>query len=305
MFSGRTIDGMIADFSSYTLCAGPYTAVLSTLGAGIARLTLHGRDLLMVHDPLTVPDGYSGQVLIPWPNRLRDGKYSWDGVEYELPCNDEGTHTALHGLCADRQWAATLVEESCVEFSLFVEPVDGFPWAFSSTVRYSLDADRGLTVCVSTTNQSDTPMPYGVSHHPYLMPGGGSVDEWTVTAPAGSVYEADDQLIPVRKHDVAVLGHDYRAGRAMTGVSVDHCFSDLPEGEWIVRVESKSRGVAVLLHSDARWLQMYSGDFIGRAGIAVEPMSCPPNALASGDDLVVLSPGQEHSFTFRVSGDIA
>ena len=58
-------------------------------------------------------------------------------------------------------------------------------------------------------------------------------------------------------------------------------------------------GVGVSLSSDARWLQVYSADNIGRVGVALEPMSCPPNAFNSGTDVVALSAGQTH--TLRAS----
>lgn len=294
----------MAAFSSLTLNAGPYSAVLSSLGAGLARLTLSGTDLVMPHNPLTVPLGYSGQTLLPWPNRLRDGLYEWQGRSLSLPCNDEGTHTALHGLVAESVWDVSVAEASVAEFEVSLLASAGYPWSFQSWVRYELDAERGLTVRIETQNCSDEPIPYGVSHHPYLLPGAGTVDDWTLEAPAASVFDADAQLIPVSKNAVEELGHDYRTAVAMSGQSVDHCFTDLPAGEWTVTVAHPGLGVASHLHADARWLQMYSGDFIDRAGLAVEPMTCPPNALATGEDLIVLAPGESHVFSYRLSGSL-
>lgn len=289
-------------FADVSLRSGNYHAVLTSGGAGLASFTLCGIDLVMPHDPHTLPKGYSGQTLLPWPNRLRDGQYMWDGQLREFPCNDEATHTALHGLVAESDWDILDVQDDSARFGISVTASAAFPWSFESQVHYVLDSTRGLSVTITTRNLSDTPMPYGVSHHPYLRPGGGLVDEWVVQMPAQSVYEADEQMIPVRKHHVESFEQDYRSSRAMAGVSVDHCFTDLPHGEWSTRITSEKTGVTVELHSDARWLQMYSADAIGRGGVAVEPMTCPPNALATGEDLIIIPPGQEHTFSFRIAG---
>lgn len=290
--------------SSVSVSAGDYSAELSALGAGVARLTLAGVDLLMAHDPSLAPEGYSGQTLLPWPNRLRDGAYQWQGRDYLLPCNDEGTHTALHGLVAESLWDIEEAGDSYVRFTLTVEASEAFPWTFRSKVTYHLDADSGLSITIATENLSSTPMPYGVSHHPYLMPGSGCVDDWTLEAPALSYFDADEQLIPVSKHSVDGSAFDFRTPVAMKSRVVDNCFSDLPATEWTVRVFHNVSGVSVCVHSYAPWLQMYSGDFIARAGLAVEPMTCPPNALATGEDLILIDPHSEHSFSYRISGSL-
>lgn len=290
--------------SSVSISAGEYRALLSALGAGVARLQLCGVDLLMPHDPSIAPEGYSGQTLLPWPNRLRDGAYRWQGRDYHLTCNDKGTHTALHGLVADSLWDIDEASDSHVRLSISVDASAGFPWSFRSEMVYRLDADTGLNIDIATENLSSSPMPYGVSHHPYLMPGSGTVDDWILEAPALSYYESDEQLIPVAQHTVEDSIFDFRTPIAMKDRVVDNSFTDLPRAEWTVRVSHSVSGVSTCVHSSAPWLQMYSGDFIQRAGLAVEPMTCPPNALATGQDLILIEPHQRHMFSYRISGSI-
>lgn len=289
---------------SVTISAGPYTAVLSGLGAGLSRLTYKGYDLVMPTDPLTTPPGYAGQTLLPWPNRLRDGLYSWQGEEYALECNDEATHTALHGLVADKWWDFQGATSTWAEWSIVLSPTPGYPWELMTLVRYDIDAERGLSVAVVTTNTSPVPVPYGVSHHPYVMPGGGTVDDWTLCAPPATVLTSDEQLIPVGSHPVAMTEHDFAEPTPMRDRSVDHCFTNLPIGEWQVSVAHQDTGVATHLHATSAWLQMYTGDYIGRAGLAVEPMTCPPNAFATGEDVITLEPDGTHIFDYRITGSV-
>lgn len=290
--------------SPIVIAAGDYEATLSPLGAGLSALTLCGVDLVMPTDPTCEPPGYAGQTLLPWPNRLRDGHYTWAGGQYSLPCNDVGTHTALHGLVADKLWTVAIHEAAWAQFALTLAPSDAYPWELLCSVRYELDADLGLRVTVTASTTGESPAPYGVSQHPYLLPGQGTVDDWTLKAPARVVYSSDDQLIPVRASEVQETEHDYRSVVPMRGRSVDNCFAGLPDGPWTVTVANPSAGVATMMTSTARWLQMYSGDFIGRTGLAVEPMSCPPNAFASHVDVVALKRGDSHVFSYDIRGSL-
>ena len=109
-------------------------------------------------------------------------------------------------------------------------------------------------------------------------------------------------MIPVAAHDVASFGLDFRSPTLIGDSRLDHAFAGLPEGTWTVTLRDPASRVGVSLSSDARWLQVYSADYIGRVGVAVEPMSCPPNAFNSGRDVVALGEGETHTLSARISG---
>lgn len=138
-----------------------------------------------------VLDGYAedamctsarGQVLAPWPNRLEDGRYEYDGEWHQVPL-DEPPH-AMHGLVRWRSWTALSHGDDRVELEHVLHPSPGYPFSLRLRVAYSLGLD-GLTVHTSAENVGDRACPFGVGHHPYIA------------RPADEVFE------PGEKHDEA------------------------------------------------------------------------------------------------------
>lgn len=283
-----------------TLSAGNYEARIVTVGAGLARLTYRGHELVVPHRVEECPPAYLGKVLMPWPNRVACGSYSWDGASYDLPVDEPAFGTSLHGFVAFQEWQVDRAEASSVVLHTLIAARYSYPWSILATARYSLDASNGLRVKLSAANVGEGVAPYGVGFHPYLAVDGVRADELELTIPAAIAWESDEHMIPVAARQVGDLGLDFRAPRLIGETGLDHCFAQLPEGTWSVTLRSPASGVGVSLSSNARWLQVYSADTIERAGVAVEPMSCPPNAFNSLTDVVALGPGESHALTTTI-----
>ena len=281
------------------LRAGDYEARIVTVGAGLAALTYRGHELIVPHRVDECPPAYLGKVLMPWPNRVAGGAYSWEGTSYDLPVDEPTFGTSLHGFVAFQDWQIDRADASLVQLSTLIAARYSSPWTLLASARYSLDARAGLAVELSATNVGQSTAPLGVGFHPYLAVDGIRADDLELTNPASIIYEADKNMIPVAAHDVAGFGLDFRSPARIGEAGLDHCFAGLPPGTWTVTLRDPDSGVGVSLSSDARWLQVYSADNIGRVGVAVEPMSCPPNAFNSGTDVVALGAGQTH--TLRAS----
>lgn len=284
------------------LQAGDYEARIVTVGAGLAGLRYRGHELIVSHVVNECPPGYLGKVLMPWPNRVAGGSYSWKGSSYDLPVDEPAFGTALHGFVAFQEWEIAEADSSSVLLRTLIAARYSYPWALLAHARYSLDADAGLTVELSATNISEGTAPYGVGFHPYLAVDGLPADELELENPASIIYEADASMIPVAAHDVASFGLDFRSPTIIGASQLDHAFAGLPEGTWAATLRDPASGVGVSLSSDARWLQVYSADYIDRVGVAVEPMSCPPNAFNSGTDVIALNAGETHTLSARISG---
>lgn len=121
-----------------------------------------------------VLDGYAedamcasarGQVLAPWPNRLLDGRYTFDGVDQQVPLNEPPV--AIHGLVRWSNWSAVSRAEDRVELEHVLHPSPGYPFSLRTRVEYRLDGD-GLTVRTKAENVGDRALPFGVGHHPYV-----------------------------------------------------------------------------------------------------------------------------------------
>lgn len=287
------------------LAAGDYAATVVPVGAGLAGLSHQGRRLVVPHAPDELPAGYVGKTLVPWPNRITGGTYQYRGTVHEVPVNEHATGAALHGLACWSVWDVVEQSPSHVVLELELAPRYGYPFHLCSRVSYRLDAGAGLTIAITTTNIGADVAPYGASTHPYLSCDGRPVDECVLRSPARSVLDVDERLSPLEVVPAADLGLELTGTAPLGAVSIDHAFTDLPEDGWTVSLADPTTRLTVRLHARAPWLQIYSGELVGRRGVAVEPMTCPPDAFNSGTDLVELAPGEEHTLELRIDATVA
>jgi aldose 1-epimerase len=285
------------------LAAGEYAATIAEVGATLRTLTHRGRPLVAgfgVHEP--APD-FHGAVLAPWPNRIADGRYSFDGESHQLSVSEPARNTALHGLVAWTPWTTHRTGAAAAELRTVLYPQLGYPFLLSLTARYELDGE-GLRLVVSARNDGDRPAPYGVSIHPWFVAGDGPIAEWTLTVPAASALTTDARLLPVGREPVR--GElDFRTGRAIGATRLDHTFIDLVGDATATLRGPDGRGVAITGGQECRWLQVCTGDEavprLNRRAVAIEPMTCAPDAFRSGEGLVRLEPGQTHEASWRVA----
>lgn len=294
----------------FEISAGPYRAVAVENGGGLRDLRHGDRPLLEGYDVTALADGGRGQVLAPWPNRLRDGRWSWDGAQRQLPVTEPAKGTANHGLVRWATWSVLTEESHRVSLVHRLQPQPGYPFRLELTADYALDAGTGLHVTVTAKNISEEPAPVALGMHPYLAAAPGLVDECTLTVPAGRRLVTDQQGIPVGAEPVEGTPYDFRAPRRIGGLPLDTCYTDLrPDQDGLVRVVLRAPdGTATAWWADGshRWLQVFSGDTLApqrrRRGLAVEPMTAPADALATGEGLAVLEPGDLCTLSWGLSG---
>jgi len=221
---------------------GAQRAVIVEVGGGIRE---YG-DVLLGYGVDEMCSSGRGQVLAPWPNRLADGAYEWEGSRLQLPITDLKTHSAIHGLVRWATWSAVEHEESRVVMEHLLHPQPGYPFMVRLRVEYTVDGD-GLTVRTTAENEGTRACPFGVGHHPYIAC---NVDE----------LFGDEKIDEARTFDGSFAVGD------------------------------------VTIWADESWpyAQFFTGDLpdIQRRGFAVEPMTCPPQAFATGEGLIRLEPGE-------------
>jgi aldose 1-epimerase len=294
------------------LRAGDYRATVASIGASLRELTWQGRDLVVPFDEDEVRPGYRGAVLAPWPNRVVDGRYQFDGVEHQLALTEPERGHALHGLVVWQDFAVVSEEPSAVALAVTLPPQDGYPFRLGLVVTYSL-SEQGLTISLEATNTGPGPAPFGASIHPYLCAGAGLVDDWSLQLPAASVLTVTpDRLVPreVQAVTEAPSQFDFRDQRTIADTFLDHAFTDLSadsDGTFTARLtDGAGRGVVMRWGPECRWLQVHTADRpdpeTSRIGLAVEPMTCPPDAFNSGRDLVILPPGEAAVVHWQIAG---
>lgn len=283
-------------------------AVVTELGATLRSYVVAGRSVLDGFAESERPDGGRGQVLAPWPNRIRDGRYRFADREHQLPLSEVANRNAIHGLVRWVGWTLAERGEEWAALTATVWPQPGYPFLLRLRATYRLTPD-GLEVALHARNDGTEPAPYGVGQHPYVTSGAGA-DETVLTVPAAERLVTDERGNPVGTEPVDGTVYDFRTARPVGDLVLDTAYSGLgrgSDGRAVVRLEHPQggHGVAVWMDGQARHLQVFSGDTLPdparrRNSLAVEPMSCPPGAFVSGTDLVVLEPEGEHELTWGV-----
>ena len=240
----------------FELAAGAHRVVVVEVGGGIREWD----GVLLGYAEDEMCSSGRGQVLAPWPNRLAGGRYEWDGRELQLPVNEPASGSAIHGLVRWAGWRAVEREPARVALEYVLHPQPGYPFALRLLVDYRL-AEPGLTVRTEAENVGAQACPFGAGHHPYVLAPTGRVDDLAL----------DGELIGDQRLDET----RYRPGG------------------WRVEV-----GEATVWADESwPWLQVFTGDLpdVRRRGLAVEPMTCPPQAFRTGEDVIRLEPGERWS----------
>lgn len=283
----------------FDISQGGQRAVVTEVGATLRSYLVDGRPVIDGFGAGEVCSGGRGQVLMPWPNRVRDGTYAFAGVRHQLPLTEAERRNAIHGLVRWLPWALLDRTGDRVSLGLTMHPQPGYPFHLQLTLLYALEED-GLRIAASARNLGREAAPFGAGFHPYLLPVGGRVDGALLQIPARARLDLDQRLIPAGPPSpVAGTELDFRSPRRIGATILDTCFTELDQ-PWV-----ELDDVRLWWDPAFAWVQAFTGDTLAlehrRRGLAVEPMTCPPDAYNSGRDLVVLEPGGEWSGSWGIT----
>jgi galactose mutarotase-like enzyme len=303
-------EGVAPSGRQLELVFGDQQAVLTEVGGGLRDYRLAGRRVLDGFDADEQCTGGRGQLLTPWPNRIKGGRYRFGGGDHQLPLTEPELGNAIHGLVRWANWELAQLTNHTASARLVLHPQPGYPFTLGLDVRYTL-SPAGLSVTLSATNLGSQPLPYGAGCHPYLTVGTDLVNDATLHVPALSILETDDSGIPTGPpQPVGGSAHDFTEPQSIGARALDHCFTGLTRdatGVASVTLTNPKDGTALSVWMDHSfgWVMVFTGDTLEpdrqRRSVAIEPMTCPPDAFRSGTDLLVLEPGQEHVATWGIS----
>jgi len=288
---------MLLSGDQIAISSGTHHVIAASVGAALRSYTVQGRQVLDGFEANEISPGGRGQVLMPWPNRIADGRYDLDGHVHQLPLDELPLGHAIHGLV---RWAEWRVEHQAVDVVRFrhrLPPRPGYPFPLDLTVEYRVSS-AGLTVTYGATNAGAVPCPFGVGAHPYFAFGGTSIDAVELHVPAETWLEVDARSIPQARRPVAGSDVDFRRSRVIGALRLDHAFTDLQrdaDGAARVVLRYGKHQVRIELDRSFEYVQVFTGDTLfdrsrRRQAVAIEPMTCAPNAFNNGQGLRMLAP---------------
>jgi aldose 1-epimerase len=281
------------------IASGDQTAVVVEVGGGLRTYSADGYEVLDGYGADEMSTSGRGQVLIPWPNRIEDGSYEFEGHRYQLPIDDPEEQDAIHGLVRWAPWTVGERDADRVVMQHVIHPQPGYPFSVAISIEYLLSSE-GLRVTTTARNVGTAACPYGCGAHPYLTLEKQRVDSLILRAPGRTLLSSNERGIPVRSTSVDGTDYDFRRPRPIGATRLDNAYTDHEldqDGLARVSLSDPARSAELTLWMDAsyRYLMVFTGDplpDVDRRSLAVEPMTCPPNAFRTGEAVIRLEPGE-------------
>lgn len=300
----------------HVLSHGAQEAIVTEVGATLRSYVEGGRPVCWGFGVDEMCGGSRGQVLAPWPNRLRDGVYEFGGTRAHAPLDEPARQNAIHGLVRWLPWRVVdRPGADVVRLGVVLHPQPAYPFRLRLEIEYRL-GDSGLAVTIEATSEDASPVPFGAGFHAYLSPAPVTVDEVRLAVPATTRLLLDERALPVGSEPVAGTPFEVVAGPApveqrepIGSLRLDDCLTGMVldgDGRWRARLAAPGSSGATVVWADAiyRYAMCFTGDTLAgpdrRQGVAVEPMTCPPDALRTGEDLVVLEPGRTFASSWGI-----
>src|SRR6185437_453547 len=290
---------------------GRHEVVVCEVGATLRHYTVGDRQVIDGFGSDEWSHSGRGQVLAPWPNRLADGRYEFNGMRAQAALDEPERRNAIHGLVRWLPWTLQTRHQNQLSLRLQLHPSPGYPFSLLLELEYHVGRD-GLTVTTTAQSLEEGPVPFGLGFHPYLTAGPETVDGAILHVPARHTLALDDRGLPTgAPTPVEGTDRDFTGSRFVGPAVLDTAYTTLardPDGMVRASLDAPGGAAGATLWADAgfSYLMVYTGDTLPdvarrRRAVAIEPMTCPPNALRTGKDVIDLQPGREWTARWGIS----
>lgn len=296
--------------------SGELVSILPFMGGAVNKLLLKKDneliDIIDGYDSIlelreTLHSSFKGSNLFPFPNRIANASYVFNNEEYRLPVNSPHENNAIHGLVYDKEFDVLQMESGesgCCLVLGYVssDHLPGYPFRFSLQQRYRLSEEGGFECTTTIENLSDCSIPLGHGWHPYFKIGARKINDLFFQFQATALLEVDQESIPTGK---IVKYQTFNQCEQIENTLLDNCFQlDTSRQYAEISLSDKSRDIQVNIWIETgqkkyNYLQVYTPPT--RDSIAIEPMTCAPDAFNNGEGLILLSPAECLSFVWGVS----
>lgn len=287
---------LVTPDTELTLSYHNQRAVISPWGASLRRyfwMNADGQesDIIWGYSGGSGKRGGQGDVLIPFPGRIGNGRYTFDGRTFQLECNDKEGPNAIHGFVRSLPWDIRAIDSNRATLAVTLQTETytnrGYPFSLHITVTYELN-NNGLSCTFRVENIGDRAAPVGVGFHPYFTVGTSLIDAAEVQIPGSSYLEFNERLVPTGTIcSVANTLWDYRSFRPIAQQRFNHCYVNLERDVNGITTASLRdvpghRTITITMNSAFAAVVIYTGDAIAdapRAALAIEPMTCASDAF--------------------------
>lgn len=279
-----------------------YEASIVSVGAGLAGLTYKGHAIVSGHSADTIARGHQGKVLIPWPNRLYQGRFDPENRLPALPINDPATPSAIHGLCAWQDWSSEYLAANCVRLTSRIAAREAYPFFLEAQAVYTLSDAAGLEITLSVSNLGPGKAPAAIGMHPYLCADNEPIDGCQLQLPAVRRLSFDEHYLIRQEQSDTDDARRFARPALIGNFRCDDCYENTAGEPYTVSLTGSE--VMSVLKASSPYLQMYTAEKLGRRAFAAEPMTAPVNAFNQRNFNDYLATGQTLSLHFSISGKL-
>jgi aldose 1-epimerase len=288
---------------------GESATIVPALGAMLNSLSLKkGTSLFEIIDGSKTEleakeDGtkmYKSRILFPYPNRIKQGLYIFEGKMYKFETDNEDN--SLHGFCENAKFNILSQDTKKTKASLTISyALDGkhtaYPFEISLTVVYEL-SKKGLSIWTEIKNIGTKTAPAGLGWHPYFKTGS-KIDELQLWFPAHHNLPVDEQMIPTGKKSE---GFAFAGFETLEEIFLDNGYkldAEIKYSTLKIKDPLKDITINIVLQNGYDYLQVFTPSH--RNSIAIEPQTCAADAFNNKMGLVELKSGEKRIFHFSIS----
>ena len=285
--------------------SGDSFSVLPSNGAAISNLTLNHETVIKF--PLFGDDpnkGFPSAILFPFPNRIRDGKYTFKGTDYQLDRNETGRGHALHGFVSDVPFEVVAERRNGVTLAYTYDGErEGYPFPFELEVSYSIVRKHAFRLSYKVKNSGETSMPCAFGWHPYFTLQESKVGEMSLSLPAHFGFEVDDSVIPFLTNDLTAPQIREATTFSLKNTILDNVYKVAEAGKSTEIMLSNQKLNLIISQQIGDGLLNFFVLYTppARNSIAIEPQTGNVNVFNNGDGLVILEPQKTMSGQIEVS----
>jgi len=247
---------------------------------------------------------YNSVILVPFPNRIKNGQYTFEGKTYQLPINQTNEQNAIHGLLFDKAFTIESMQtknsQAYLTLSyLYKGDVEGYPFPFKCKVRYIWNPEQFLNISVSIENTGQTALPAGIGWHPYFtFPV--LVNELALQLNCIHQYKVDERMIPTMQTQTFDA---FQEMNLISKTQLDDCFALAQNKTIETTLKDEHNGIELSIIQETgkhqyKYIQIYTPK--DRKSIALEPMTCMPDVFNNGEGIWKLQPDEKIEVAFKL-----